>query len=150
MWSDDNWMIEDGMHEAPRRRFVEPPVDRSRRLLVVEDDIDLETLIAHVVQRIDPRIELDWATSVSRAHELLGQYEYDLVVADYALTGSWTGLFLRHLCAHKYPWLPFVIMSGMPTQHYLAIAGDDPCPFLHKPFTVSECHDFLAAMMPTA
>jgi hypothetical protein len=84
----------------------------ARRVLVVESGSDLGPAVSEGVARLDPAIEVDHAHSVSAAVGRLADCGYDLIVSADELDGARAGLFLRHLCARRFPSVPFVLTSG--------------------------------------
>lgn len=117
------------------------------RVLVVEDDLDLRTILERVVRSIDPDLVIDWATNVVDARNLLGARDYRLILADYRLDANGSGLSLRPYCRWRQPSAPFAMMSALTVEDYLRSVGRQPCPFLRKPFSVEECRTFLSSLL---
>jgi len=84
----------------------------ARRVLVVESGSDLGPAVSEGVARLDPAIEVDCAHSISAAVGRLSDCGYDLIVSADELDGARAGLFLRHLCARRFPSVPFLLTSG--------------------------------------
>ena len=63
--------------------------DAMARILLVEDDVDVRTVMEHVL--IAAGYEIDVTGTVAGAHELLHYVSYDLVIADAKLSDG-TGL----------------------------------------------------------
>lgn len=129
------------------------------RVLIVEDDLDLLTILETVLQSIDPEVELDWATSADNALVQLQDcekrppdYRYDLIVADIFLSGEATGIDLWNKCHEVCPEVPVVIMSSLPMHKYLAILGKQAIspPFLAKPLVLGECKQLFREMFKYA
>ena len=116
---------------------------RSRRILVVEDDIDLRIPIERVTRSIDPELELDWASDVSSACWLLEHDTYELVLADYNLGGGPNGVSLYRHCTRAHPRTRFALMSAYLMRDDVSSAIGGPFPFLSKPFTMTGCRAFL-------
>src|SRR4051794_29686819 len=89
---------------------------RTKSILVVEDDLFLKPLMCKVIDSIDPSIQLRWATSVEDALVALETGHFSLIISDYLLQGSRTGLALWDVCKKKYPKIPFLMMSGLTQQ----------------------------------
>ncbi len=119
------------------------------RVLIVEDDRDLETLLSQVLRTISSSVEVDWATNVLDARCKLESKRYDLVIADHTLEDDLSGFFLRCLCKRRWPDLPFVMISAMRADAFLKMSGSVPCPFLSKPFTVQECREMICSALAT-
>lgn len=131
-------------------------VPASKRVLVIEDDLALTTVIDRVLRIIDPDIRIDWAVSaeeaasriLDRARNQEG-HPYDLILADIFLEGEVTGLDFWRLCQRVFPDIPLVVTSGLPVDRFFRVVGpDEPSPpFLPKPFSVDECYDVLSGAL---
>jgi len=78
---------------------------------VVESGFELGSLVSAGVSDVDPGIEIDHADSVGAAVRRLADRGYDLIVSAEQFDGARTGLFLRHLCARRFPSVPFLLLS---------------------------------------
>jgi DNA-binding NtrC family response regulator len=123
---------------------IAPTSSTRKRLLVVEDDADLVAVLERIASSIDADIVMDWAPDVEVAERQMHERRYDVVLADFLLESERTGFALRSRCERLQPHAAFAMMSSMP----LDVPGEDPCPFLRKPFTVAECREFLRTMLP--
>ena len=83
-----------------------------RRVLVVESGSELGPVVSEGVADVDPSIEVDHADSVGAAVRRLADAGYDLIVSADQFGGARAGLFLRHLCARRFPAVPFLLLSG--------------------------------------
>lgn len=111
-----------------------------RRILVVEDDVDLCMLIRQVIQEMEETVHVQFASTVHEATMWLdGPKRFDLVLADFLLADSRSGYELRAICQDRAPNTLFVMMSAMPLQ--LPELSDSD--FLQKPFTGAQCGDFI-------
>lgn len=117
------------------------------RLLVVEDDRDLEPLVRRAAGSLSPPVAVDWCTSAEQARELLARRYYDAVLADYALEGENSGLALRADCWKHQPQAVFAMTSSYPLTDYLHSVGRAGCPFLPKPFDVWTCRRFVQSLL---
>ena len=79
---------------------------------MVESGFDLGPAVSEGVARLDPAIEGDHAHSVSAAVGRLTACGYDLIVSADEFDGARAGVFLRHLCARRFPAVPFLLTSG--------------------------------------
>jgi len=131
-----DWFSERALHHEPR-------------MLVVEDDSDLEPVLRRLLDSIRPEVALDWARDARSAREFLDAYFYDVVLVDQALGEGGSGLGLRPLCWERQPQAIFAVMSAWPLSDYLHSVGGAGTPFLHKPFAVGECRAFLSALLRT-
>ncbi len=126
------------------------------RVLIVEDDLDLVTVLETVLQSIDRGIELDWATSAENAIIQLKNsnnnstiQNYDLIIADIFLDGESTGIDLWNKCHEFCIDVPIIIMSSLPTHKYFAALGQQAIspPFLTKPLVLNECKQLFESML---
>jgi len=83
-----------------------------RRVLVVESGFELGPVVSEGVTDVDPAIEIDHAHSVTAAVGRLTACGYDLIVSADEFDGARAGLFLRHLCARRFPSVPFLLTSS--------------------------------------
>jgi CheY-like chemotaxis protein len=122
---------------------------RRNRILIVEDDPACRAILGKVVRDLDPRAQVDQATSAETAALTLVQERgsgmpYDLVIADLFLDGKLTGLDLWRIYREFQPAPPVVLTSSLSFERYLAAAHDDePPPFLPKPFFAEECRQLV-------
>ena len=132
------------------------PRSKARRVLVVEDDLALTTVIDQVLYTIDPDIECDWVSSAELAaakiKEMLERSTdrpYDLVLADIFLEGNKSGLELWEFCREQFPDMPIVLTSAMPVDRFLSSIGKNLIcpPYLPKPFRAGECRQVLEGML---
>lgn len=134
------------------------PLADHRKILVVEDDLELTAVLDGVMKSIDPTMEADWVTSTEEALSLLRNPTgaprknggpYDLLLVDIFLEGSSTGLDLWKLCQQAYPEMPVVITSGLPIDKFFTTLGRDTIapPFLAKPFQFGECKQLLQGIL---
>lgn len=118
-----------------------------RRILVVEDDVDLCMLIRQVIQEMEENIHVQFASTVHEASMWLdGSQRFDLILADFLLADSRSGYELRAICQDRTPDTLFVMMSAMPLQ--LPELGENE--FLQKPFTGAQCSDFIGKAFENA
>jgi CheY-like chemotaxis protein len=123
---------------------------RSRKILVVEDDLELSTVIDRVLQSIDPMITVDWVTSAEQAVALIKDKKaYDLIVTDIFLDGTKSGVDLWKLCQERLPRIPVIVTSALPVDRFFAILGKDSISpaYLPKPFQLTECQQMLEGML---
>jgi DNA-binding NtrC family response regulator len=118
-----------------------------RRILVVEDDRDLEPLVRRAAASLRPPASVDWCTSTEQAQTLLATRFYDAVLADWRLEGAHAGLELRADCWHLQPQAVFAMTSSYPLSSYLHSVGRPGIPFLAKPFDLWSCREFLSSLI---
>jgi DNA-binding NtrC family response regulator len=117
------------------------------RVLVVEDDRDLEPLVRRAAHTLVPPVAVDWATSARQAHALIANRFYDAVIADWSLEGATAGLSLRAECWQLQPQAVFAMTSAYPLSRYLRSVGRPGIPFLEKPFDLWSCREFLSSLL---
>jgi DNA-binding NtrC family response regulator len=123
-WSADPTQVHPGL------------LGRGARVLVVEDDTELELPIRRAFYELDPSIEVEWFMEGTQVYWEVCRRRYDLVVADVRLPGGTSGLRLWKLCRIFLPRLPFVLMSASRVDHWVDLSGDACPPFLSKPFSL--------------
>lgn len=122
---------------------------QTRRILVVEDDAEMKTLLEKLIFEIIPEAEICWATGLEQAFTKLIQKAtimdpkpYELIIADIFLKGSGTGLDLWRVLHATYPLIPFLVISSLSESNVVAAVGEiekKNLLFLKKPFSVNEC-----------
>lgn len=112
---------------------------KSLRILVVEDDPDLAALIVRVALSIDGDCCIDWVASYEAGRWRLHEGGYDLVLADFALEGSASGLTVLREVRSRQPETACALISAMP----LRLPATVGYPFLKKPFTPRQLRAFV-------
>jgi len=130
--------------------FSERAICHEPRMLVVEDDRDLEPVMRRVVRSIRPDVTVDWVSDARSARSLLGIHFYDVVLVDQCLGEDGSGLSLRARCWESQPQAIFAVMSAWPLSDYLHSVGGAGTPFLRKPFALVDCRAFLRALLRPA
>lgn len=128
---------------------------KAKRVLIVEDDQALETILTRVVQSISNGAIIDWATSVQEARNRLRvarntfEKDYDLIIADIFLEGNETGIEFWQQCQFICPTTPMLLTSSMPMHEFFKAIGRNAIspPFLPKPFQVSECQQMIEGLL---
>lgn len=119
-----------------------------KSVYVVEDDIELSTVMDRVLKSIDRNMSLDWSTSAEEAIQTIRNASdegiarpYDLIIVDVFLDGSQNGLDLWSVCKEEYPEIPVVLTSASKREDLFLTESDqsDRPIFLQKPFSMSEC-----------
>lgn len=115
----------------------------TRRVLVVEDDPDLMSLITRTIRDLDPDICVQWSMDSEAARVCLRGCRYDAVLADYLIEGDSVGWCLREDCSEWQPGVPFALMSALPLSGTATLG----VPFLKKPFSRRQLGSFLRALL---
>jgi response regulator of citrate/malate metabolism len=132
------------------------PASHPLRALVLEDDIELSTVIEKVIKMIDPKIILDWATSAEEAvthlesvMKSVSHPHYDLIVADIFLDGDSTGIDFWRSVQELCPGTPVLMTSALTLDRFFATVGRQSIspPYLQKPFTLTECKQSIEPLL---
>ncbi len=128
----------------------------NRRILLVEDDIEMHHVIDGIIRAIDSKIDLEWVSSAEVALKRLeeinhtaGAVPFELVVSDIFLDGKTTGIDLWNLCQKVYPDMPMVVMSGLPLHKFVDFVGDKSLcpPYIQKPLRIPHCRQLLQEIL---
>jgi DNA-binding NtrC family response regulator len=119
------------------------------RVLVVEDDLDLEPVFRSVLHTLDPDLRLVWARSAREAIQRLQGRPVGFVVADYLLGDAPGSQVQRWLERHS-PEVPFAMISALPLSAELLRADGTRVPFLPKPFSVEALIQLLTRLRSSA
>ena len=114
-----------------------------RRVLVVEDNVDVGTFSTQLLQ--DLGYETTWAASADEALVLLseGSGRFDIVFSDVVMPGM-NGVELGGEIRRLYPDLPVVLTSGY--SHVLVQEGHHGFELLKKPYAVEDLSRILRKM----
>lgn len=129
---------------------MESPPCETRRLLIVEDDRELYTVLERSARRHCPNLAIDWASDVAGATRQLRCVRYDAVLADYVLGPDERGTaLLRPFRTHQAE-ARFAIMSATPLAELLDRVPDPTLQLLPKPFTSAEFAAFVQSLVEPA
>jgi CheY-like chemotaxis protein len=117
----------------------------SKKVLIVEDDPISLLGLRHIVKNFNPDIKCFLAINIDEALDILEKEKCDLLISDYYLSPSETGLELWELVRQKHPEVDVVITSGIGTDKYRQIVQncDFPPPFFDKPFSPEKFNGYL-------
>lgn len=123
---------------------------------VVEDDIELSTIMDRVLKSIDDQVILNWSTTAEEAMENIHnawkkkiRRPYDLIIVDVFLDGAQNGIDLWNLCRREYPDIPVVLTSSTRLGKLFpanAELPDTPI-FLQKPFNINESKKLFKSLL---
>lgn len=131
------------IHDVPPPRPLPLLCPTSRRMLVVDDDLDLRNLLQRVAHSVAPGLVVDWTTDAQSARDMMKTHEYALILLDYLLEGRGTGLSLLADCRRRQPTARLALMSAFAVHDLLPSCT----PFLPKPFSTAECREFLRSRL---
>ncbi len=132
--------------------------NRKVRALMLEDDIELSTVMEQVLKTVAPNLSLDWVTSAEEAMTRLDenlsnktQSPYELIIADIFLDGASTGIDFWRSCQEILPGTPVLITSALSLERFFATVGQQSIspPYLQKPFTPTECKQAFETLLRT-
>ncbi|HEY8646298.1 MAG TPA: PAS domain S-box protein [Gaiellaceae bacterium] len=129
-------LAEEQTTKEPQRLLRQAPQGAGRRILVVEDEAIVRTLLAQTLTQLGYAVETaeDATFALPKLHERGN--EFALVISDMMMPHM-TGAELARKVAESNPELPFVFISGYTddtdAQQDTAAEG---LPFLQKPFTL--------------
>ncbi|MDO9182918.1 MAG: response regulator [Bacteriovorax sp.] len=136
--------------------MLETKNKNNRSVFVVEDDLELSSVIDRILISIDPTLHLEWATTAEEALTTLikrskdkMQNPYELIICDIFLEGASNGLDLWKYCQKNFPTMKVVIISGiepLKLQSLLGVSPEEPL-FLSKPFSVTDCSNLLEKLL---
>lgn len=129
-----------------------------QKILVIEDDPELEYLIEQVLKGIDASIQLDWAVSaeagIANLMKTLKDADhphYDLIISDIFLDGEGNGVDFWKICAECFPCTPFIMTSSLSIEQFSSMAGKNTRKptYLKKPFSLYGCKNLCERMLKT-
>ena len=132
------------MQACTLARFALPDAPNRPRILIVEDDIDSWNLFQSAVQRAIPGARIQWASDSARARLALESGPFDAVIADYMLEDESNGWTVLNECRRLQPDARVGMTSAMPIR---PPGGEQPCPFLRKPFETATCAEFMKRLL---
>ena len=116
-------------------REIRPSTGGGRRVLVVEDNVDVGRFSTQVLQ--DLGYKTTWAANAEEALERIGESgtDYDVVFSDVVMPGM-GGIALAEELRRRLPDMPVVLASGY--SHVLADEGAHGFELLHKPYSAEQ------------
>lgn len=133
------------LHLPTRPREIvhpdEPPMPvegvASQSIMLVEDDPDVRQALADLLRATGHAVTI--AASAEEALELLGHTYQSVLLSDVDLGGATHGVALMQQIAQRYPFLPRILMSGLPAEilaSRFGLSGGQV--LLAKPFTIPQ------------
>jgi CheY-like chemotaxis protein len=124
----------------------------SKKVLIVEDDPISLLGLRHIVKNFNPDIKCFLAINIDEALDILEKEKCDLLISDYYLSPTETGLELWDLVRQQHPEVDVVITSGIGMDKYRQIVQncDFPPPFFDKPFSAEKFNGYLKEIFGSA
>lgn len=120
-------------------------------ILMIEDEATLKDWFEMTVRSFHKN--LVWAANVDQAvaHMNARDEQFDLIVSDFQLSGSMSGLDFWRMNQKLQPRTPFLLMSALPDKlfHEMVRLGEVCPPFLLKPFTAHEFREAIQVLLKT-
>ena len=115
-----------------------------RRVLVVEDNVEVGTFATQILQ--DLGYQIAWAATAEEALRKLDEApeSFDVVFSDVVMPGM-GGIELAKVLQKRLPHLPVVLASGY--SHVLAAEGTHGFELLHKPYSADQLSRILRRAM---
>lgn len=127
------------IHSQPHDRAIQ---SGARRILVVEDDVDLWLAISNLAFPFFPLLEFDFVANVDLARQRIEErIPYDAILADFLLADSDNGYQIRKLWQGESR--RFALMSSMP----LSMPDLEGSEFLAKPFSGRDLRKLLNRLL---
>ena len=128
-------------HDAASREVVDGD---GRRVLVVEDNVEVGTFATQILQ--DLGYQIAWASTAEEALIKLDEApgSFDVVFSDVVMPGM-GGIELAKVLQKRLPYLPVVLASGY--SHVLAAEGTHGFELLHKPYSADQLSRILRRAM---
>ena len=121
-------------------------------ILIVEDEPDFQEVVQLLLEPFSQNLKFTLSASAEEAALHIIKNRYDLILSDYILTGTSTGLYFWELCQKKCPKTPFIMISGFPVQKFINNAHglkNIPC-FISKPFQTDEFLEMVRSSLKAA
>lgn len=121
------------------------------RILLVEDDPQAAQLLTGIIRTLNPKTQVEWATSSEGAKVLLEKgIRFAMILADQQLAGKETGVQLWEQYRSAGGRIPFVVLSGMAQHDFFNLFGPTRVApsFLGKPIRAKEITQVLANYIP--
>jgi DNA-binding NtrC family response regulator len=113
----------------------------SKRILVIEDDQNLATLLRLNLKRLG--FEADICNDGEKGLEAAKSVKYDILICDVRLP-NFSGLSITEALHHAKPLLPIIVISGYDTaENAIEATRNGAFDFLMKPFEMSDLEQIL-------
>jgi CheY-like chemotaxis protein len=121
--------------------------ERSKRVLIVDDEEDLTWSLQKKLSKDSDKFELTCVNSGREAIEVLNQLPVDLVITDVRMPEV-SGLDLLVRIKNLYPGTKVVIMTAYGTSDVQKAATDRGCfSYIEKPFEINELRELILSAL---
>lgn len=120
---------------------------RPKRMLIIEDDYELHTVLERAARDHCPDLEVDWTADLRSARSRLERGRYDVVLADYVLSRNERGTEIQAWCEARRIPVRLAIMSSTPLGELMEVVPDPGVKLLPKPFTTLEFAGFVESLL---
>ena len=122
------------VREAPVKPLARERTSTAPRVLIVDDEENVREIVCEMLAHL--HCETAQAADAATALALTNTTQFDYALVDITMPGM-SGDELAHALLARHPDLKVVLSSGY-TKHELPNGLLELCPFIHKPYTLSE------------
>lgn len=117
---------------------------KTRRLLVIDDDVELAQIVVRVVAQLDEHWGVDLASTVAEARRRLAEEHYEFVLVDYFLDRGELGTDLLDLIRKTQQSAGLAMMSSLDLPDFIELtAREGDLQILPKPFSQQQLAAFM-------
>ena len=135
------------LRREPAAETAAIPVFRDRQFLVIDDEAGSREAMQSYLEALGCQVSV--AASINEATALAQIQEPDLVIADFRLRGTETGLQAIEALRKTRPLLPALLLTGETAPDRLAEMIASRIPLLHKPVPPALLIDNIANLLHT-
>ncbi len=136
-------MVQD--HETCERSELKTVVAERGRVLVVDDDEAICSLLADILTR--SAFDVSTAVDAEAAWQRMSSGDIDLVISDVRMPGK-SGTELMRMINERYPLVPVILMTGMPdVEAAVECIKDGAFDYLVKPIDVKKLRERVRAAL---
>ena len=126
-------------------RRMEQSIETSRRILVVDNDLKLLSIIQEYLELY--HYQVTTAASGLDALRLLRSENYHVLITDIVMPDI-CGLGLIEITRKEFPGLPVIAMTGYGKQVKNLTTERSPDYYLEKPFNLAELSNAIESVLP--
>lgn len=126
--------------------------DKTKRILVIEDDATFEPIWDHIISKVSREIEFYWASSPIQAQELIHRgkiegWNFDLIISDIYLSSTITGIDLWNRYGKNDNFLLISSIDNYKLIEQAKQKGKVAPPYLQKPLDTNECTKVISSLI---